>query len=49
MIGLNDYRSLLTNQSLRKRTVIAILTMVFQQWNGGTQSRGNTLISSSTC
>jgi len=34
MIGLNDYKSLLTNQSLRKRTMIAVLTMVFQQWNG---------------
>ena len=34
MIGLNDYKSLITNQSLRKRTIVAILTMVFQQWNG---------------
>jgi MFS family permease len=34
MIGLNDYKSLFTNQSLRKRTIIAVLTMVFQQWNG---------------
>jgi hypothetical protein len=34
MIGLNDYKSLFTNTSLRKRTMVAILTMVFQQWNG---------------
>jgi len=34
MIGVNDYKSLFTNQSLRKRTMIAVLTMVFQQWNG---------------
>lgn len=34
MIGLNDYKSLFSNQSLRKRTMVAILTMVFQQWNG---------------
>jgi hypothetical protein len=34
MIGLNDYKSLFTNSSLRKRSMVAILTMVFQQWNG---------------
>jgi len=34
MIGVNDYKSLFTNQSLRKRTIIAVMTMVFQQWNG---------------
>lgn len=34
MIGLNDYKSLFTNRSMLKRTTIAILTMVFQQWNG---------------
>ena len=39
MIGLNDYKSLLTNKSLRKRTMIAVLTMVFQQWNGGMKAR----------
>lgn len=34
MIGLNDYMSLFTNKSLFKRTTVAVLTMVFQQWNG---------------
>jgi len=34
MIGLNDYMSLLTNKSLLKRTMVACLTMTFQQWNG---------------
>ncbi len=34
MIGLNDYASLITNASLRKRTIVAVFTMVFQQWNG---------------
>ena len=34
MIGFYDYASLVTNASLRKRTIIAVLTMVFQQWNG---------------
>lgn len=34
MIGLNDYLSLVTNKSLLKRTTIAVMVMVFQQWNG---------------
>lgn len=34
MIGLNDYMSLVTNKSLFKRTMVACLTMTFQQWNG---------------
>lgn len=34
MIGWNDYMSLFTNKSMLKRTTVAILTMVFQQWNG---------------
>lgn len=34
MIGVNDYMSLITNASLRKRTIVACLTMTFQQWNG---------------
>jgi len=33
-IGFYDYTSLITNASLRKRTMVAVLTMVFQQWNG---------------
>lgn len=34
MIGFHDYMSLVTDGALRRRTVVAILTMVFQQWNG---------------
>jgi sugar porter (SP) family MFS transporter len=34
MIGWKDYTYLLTNKSLLKRTLIAVFTMVFQQWNG---------------
>jgi MFS family permease len=34
LIGWNDYKSLFTNRSILKRTMVAILTMVFQQWNG---------------
>jgi len=34
MIGFYDYASLITNSSLRKRTMVAVMTMVFQQWNG---------------
>lgn len=34
MIGLNDYLSLITDKSLFKRTTVACLIMVFQQWNG---------------
>lgn len=34
MIGYNDYLSLVTDSALRKRTIVAVLTMVFQQWNG---------------
>lgn len=34
MIGVYDYMSLVTNKSLFKRTTMAVLTMVFQQWNG---------------
>lgn len=34
MIGVNDYLSLVTNKSLLKRTMVATLTMTFQQWNG---------------
>lgn len=33
MIGLNDYKSLITNKSLFKRTMAACLTMTFQQWS----------------
>lgn len=39
MIGLNDYMSLVTNKSMFKRTIVAVLTMVFQQWNGVCQLR----------
>ncbi|KAF4221520.1 hypothetical protein CNMCM5878_008768 [Aspergillus fumigatiaffinis] len=34
MIGLNDYLSLITDKSLFKRTSVACMIMVFQQWNG---------------
>jgi len=34
LIGWNDYKSLFTNRSIFKRTMVAVLTMVFQQWNG---------------
>lgn len=34
MIGFGDYMSLLTNKALRKRTILVVLVMVFQQWNG---------------
>jgi hypothetical protein len=34
LIGFYDYTSLITNPSLRKRTMAACLTMTFQQWNG---------------
>lgn len=34
MIGFYEYTSLLTNKSLFKRTMVACLTMTFQQWNG---------------
>ena len=34
MIGFYDYMSLVTNKALFKRTVVAVFTMVFQQWNG---------------
>lgn len=34
MIQYNDYLSLVTNKALFRRTVVAVLTMVFQQWNG---------------
>ncbi|KAL3477051.1 general substrate transporter [Aspergillus californicus] len=34
MIGYNDYLSLFTNKAIFKRTTLAILVMVFQQWNG---------------
>ncbi|KAF4119783.1 transporter [Geosmithia morbida] len=34
MIGLHDYLSLVTDPSLRRRTIVAVVTMVFQQWNG---------------
>ena len=34
MIGFKEYTTLITNKSLFKRTVVAVLTMVFQQWNG---------------
>ncbi|KAJ5101369.1 hypothetical protein NUU61_003591 [Penicillium alfredii] len=33
-IGLHDYLSLVTNPSLFKRTTVACMIMVFQQWNG---------------
>lgn len=34
IVGCYDYMSLVTNKALFKRTVVAVLTMVFQQWNG---------------
>ncbi|RFU27239.1 hypothetical protein B7463_g9110, partial [Scytalidium lignicola] len=34
MIEVYDYLSLITNPSLFKRTTVACLIMVFQQWNG---------------
>ncbi|RMY74654.1 hypothetical protein D0863_03081 [Hortaea werneckii] len=34
LIGCKDYASLITNKGLFKRTTVAVLTMVFQQWNG---------------
>ncbi|KAJ5649742.1 uncharacterized protein N7484_003465 [Penicillium longicatenatum] len=34
MIALNDYKSLITNESLFKRLSVACLVMTFQQWNG---------------
>ncbi|KAL2812569.1 general substrate transporter [Aspergillus cavernicola] len=34
MIGYNDYLSLFNNKAIFKRTTLAILVMVFQQWNG---------------
>lgn len=34
MIGFYDYLSLVTNPSLFKRSMVACLTMTFQQWNG---------------
>ncbi|EIT80967.1 putative transporter [Aspergillus oryzae 100-8] len=34
MIGVHDYMSLITDKSLFKRTTVACLIMVFQQWNG---------------
>lgn len=34
MIGFNEYKSLVTNPSLFKRSTVACLIMVFQQWNG---------------
>jgi MFS family permease len=37
-IGLADYMSLVTNKALLKRTTIAVLVMVFQQWNGVCQT-----------
>lgn len=37
-IGFYDYMSLITDASLRKRTTVAVLTMVFQQWNGVSSS-----------
>ncbi|KAJ5949894.1 Major facilitator superfamily domain general substrate transporter [Penicillium verhagenii] len=33
-MGLHDYMSLITNKSLFKRTSVACMIMVFQQWNG---------------
>jgi MFS family permease len=34
MIGFHDYMSLVTDKALFKRTIVAVFTMVFQQWNG---------------
>ncbi|KAI9371718.1 general substrate transporter [Aspergillus egyptiacus] len=34
MIGVHDYLSLFRNKALFKRTVVAVMVMVFQQWNG---------------
>ncbi|KAF2731283.1 putative MFS monosaccharide transporter [Polyplosphaeria fusca] len=34
MIGWNEYKSLITNKSLYKRTRVAVFLMVFQQWSG---------------
>lgn len=31
MMGINEYKSLVTNRSLLKRTMVACLTMTFQQ------------------
>ncbi|KAK4552452.1 hypothetical protein LTR86_010295 [Recurvomyces mirabilis] len=33
-IAAYDWASLFTNPSLRKRTIVAVLIMTFQQWNG---------------
>lgn len=34
MIAASDWMSLVTNKSLFKRSMVACLTMTFQQWNG---------------
>jgi len=34
MLGLNGYKSLFTSRSNLKRTLVAILIMLFQQWTG---------------
>lgn len=34
MVGFYDYMSLVTDKALFKRTIVAVFTMVFQQWNG---------------
>lgn len=47
MMGYNDYLSLITNKGLFKRTVVAVLTMVFQQWNGVGPSEQQLLASKS--
>lgn len=34
MLGWSDYKSLVTSRAMFKRTIVAVFTMVFQQWNG---------------
>jgi len=34
MLGVAQYKSLITNRANFKRTMVAVLTMTFQQWTG---------------
>lgn len=34
LLGVAGYKSLITNRSNLKRTMVAVLTMTFQQWTG---------------
>lgn len=43
-IGYHDYLSLFTDKNLVKRTTVAVLTMVFQQWNGVSLKRSRPLL-----